>query len=135
MKTKRLAVFLLAISVLTLIMTLCTTSRQSEPQPELYHMVFFWLSNPNDTTAMNALYQNTMAFSNIPGVIDIVVGSVVQSERSVVEDSYDLGVIISFTTIKAYNDYLKNPEHVKAEDIALHEYVKKVRVMNINNGF
>ena len=50
----------------------------------------------------------------IPGVVNVLAGSPLPSERPVVDDSFDVGIIMVFENSDALHQYLENPIHKKA---------------------
>ena len=83
------------------------------------HTVFLWLKEPGNTTHRNQLIMATDRLRHIPGVMDIRFGEVIKSTRTIVDDSFDVGIYFYFNDIAAMNDYLVHPVHKRtvAEDI------------------
>jgi hypothetical protein len=77
------------------------------------HVVFIWLKKPGDADTRKSLIESSKALKAIPGVVDVHAGPVLPSTRPVVDSSYDVGVVFTFTDARAMQDYLVNPVHLK----------------------
>jgi len=78
------------------------------------HVVLVWMKDPTDMHARDALIRASLAFKAIDGVIDVQVGGPVESERPVVEDGFDLGIIVHLRDREALSHYLAHPDHIRA---------------------
>jgi hypothetical protein len=131
--SSRLCIALLLLSILVFVS--CATHFTSVHNESIvHHIVLFWFYEPGDSTAIQRITDISNSFSDIPGVLDVVVGTSLPSDRSVVDDSFDLAVVITFSDKQAYHNYLNNPEHVKATTNILKRYVKKMLIYNITNA-
>ena len=70
----------------------------------------------------------TQSFQSIPGVLDAQVGRVVLSDRKIVDDSFDVGILIQVQDEAALQQYLDHPRHQKAKDEILLPLIEKVLV-------
>ena len=70
----------------------------------------------------------TKSFREIPGVMEVRAGQVITSERSVVDDSYDIGILVVVADAKSLNEYLEHPIHQKAKKDVLVPLVSKILV-------
>ena len=75
------------------------------------HTVFLWLKKPGDEQHRHRLLRATHRLRAIPGVLDIRFGEKIESDRDIVDDSFDIGITLYFSTTEAMNDYLVHPLH------------------------
>lgn len=112
----------------------CTTNKSIVQQESIiHHITLFWLNEPGDQSTIKQIIDTSKSFLDIPGVINIVVGTSVPSNRPVVDDSFDVAAIITFSDEQAYHNYLNNPKHQNAVDHLLKQFVRKIQVYDISN--
>ena len=70
----------------------------------------------------------TQSFEKIPGVLEARAGVVVASDRKVVDDSFDIGILIVVRDQDALQKYLDHPIHQKAKKEILLPLVERVLV-------
>ena len=75
----------------------------------------------------------TKTFQKIPGVLDAQAGEVVMSERDIVDDSYDVGILIVTKNENELQNYLDHPIHQKAKKNVLVPLVDKILVYDFKN--
>jgi hypothetical protein len=78
------------------------------------HVVLVWLKQPGNLEHRQRIVDATRGFETIPGVIDVRVGEVVPSDRPIVDDSFDVGLYLTFSSIDAMNTYLADDRHRQA---------------------
>lgn len=91
----------------------------------LHHVVIFWLKKPGDAEDRAALIEVSKTLKTIPGVVSVSVGLPVASERSVVDDSFDVAATIVFENEAAEKNYQTHPVHIKAKDEVLKSLVER----------
>ena len=75
------------------------------------HTVFLWLKQPGDVQHRQQLMLATNRLRAIPGVLDIHFGEKIESDRDIVDDSFDIGITMYFSSTQAMNEYLVHPLH------------------------
>ncbi len=91
-------------------------------QGHLIHVVLIWLQEPGNPDHRADIIAAAQDLAQIPGVEDLRVGRVVSSDRAVVEDSYDVGLMLRFRGPEQLRAYLEHPVHlstVKARFVPL----------------
>ena len=78
------------------------------------HVVMVWLKEPGNPEHRQRIIDATRKFETIPGVIDVSVGEVVPSDRPVVDDSFDVGLYLTFSSVDVMNTYLADERHQQA---------------------
>ncbi len=78
------------------------------------HVVLVWLKEPGNLEHRQQIIDASREFETIPGVIDVRVGEVVTSDRPIVDDSFDVGLYLTFSSVEAMNTYLADDRHQQA---------------------
>tara|TARA_A100001388_G_C28409554_1_gene329876 strand:- start:43 stop:453 length:411 start_codon:yes stop_codon:yes gene_type:complete len=103
-------------------------ANQIENQKKLNHVVLCWLKEPRNKENIEKIITMTQSFQSIPGVLDAQAGRVVMSDRRIVEDSFDVGILIQIQNEEALKQYLDHPRHQKAKNEILLPLIEKVLV-------
>jgi hypothetical protein len=82
------------------------------------HVVIFWTKPENPKAADELIAGAEKYLKPIPGVLHFHIGRMVKSDRSVVDQSYQIALNIVFRDKKAQDDYQAHPMHI--------EFVEKV---------
>lgn len=77
------------------------------------HLVLIWLKESGNTEQRQQVIEASRALEQIPGVIKIRAGSVMPSERAIVDDSFDVGVHMLFADRQSMERYTAAPEHLQ----------------------
>ena len=99
----------------------------------IVHVVLVWLKEPGNADHRAQVVEATRGFSTFPGVEEIRVGEPVPSQRSTVDDSFDIGLTIIFSSKEALETYLAHPEHKAAQRSILRPLVKKAVIYDFWN--
>jgi hypothetical protein len=94
----------------------------------LEHIVIVWLKEPGNETARQSIIDASEVLTTIPGVLSLNKGTVVSSERAIVDSSFDIALIVSFGDRAAMDAYLVHPTHVKLVEETLKPLVKRIQV-------
>ena len=88
----------------------------AEPDSDatVVHVVLLWLKEPGNPEHRQRIVDATRGFETIPGVIDVRVGEVVTSDRPIVDDSFDVGLYLTFSSVDAMRTYLADNRHQHA---------------------
>ena len=81
----------------------------------LRHIVLCWLKEPGNVEHQEKIIEVTKSFREIPGVLDAQAGKAVASERSIVDDSFDVGILVVVKDKNALEAYLRHPVHDDAK--------------------
>jgi hypothetical protein len=98
------------------------------------HIVFVWAKEDTSKENIAAMISRAEMLSKIAGVNSIKVGTAVPSDRSTVDDSYDVGITLSFDTVDAMRSYLKHPEHIKYVSTYVKPYAENLLVYDIEHN-
>jgi hypothetical protein len=92
------------------------------------HCVFIWLKHKGNADDRTRLEEACKDLAQIPGVVSVISGDSLKSRRSIVDSSFDVGVVVRFESAEAMEAYLKNPIHVKLTREVLYPMTKKLEV-------
>ena len=99
----------------------------------IVHVVLVWLKEPGNAAHRARVIDATRRFSSIAGVEEIRVGEPVPSQRGSVDDSFDVGLYMVFSSQEALTAYLGNPQHQAAQASVLRPLVKKVIIYDFRD--
>jgi hypothetical protein len=100
----------------------------SSHEQALHHVVLCWLKEPGNVEQRKQIVEVSKSFREIPGVLDVRVGQVVASDRGIVDDSYDVAILVVVPDRKRLDEYLAHPVHQKAKNDILVPLVDKILV-------
>lgn len=106
----------------------CTPIPKPTIQYPVKHIVFVWLKEPGNAVHREKVIETSYSFEKIPGVKDVDVGEVIKSDRKIVDDSFDVGITLSFATESDMKAYLVHPRHKEAVKNVLKPLVRKIVV-------
>lgn len=102
-------------------------------QSNVKHIVLIWLKDPGNPEHIKTIVETNKTFKQIPGVISVATGPVIKSERSMVDSSFDVALIMTFTDQQAMSDYVKHPIHATAVKKTLMPLTKKVVIYDFQS--
>jgi hypothetical protein len=105
----------------------CVTLPEARPS-RVHHVVLCWLKDPGNTSQRRQIIDVSRTFREIPGVVDVRVGEAVESDRAIVDDSFDVAIFLSFPDRQSLNGYLVHPAHQEAKRAILLPIVSKIVV-------
>lgn len=113
-----------------LLLSGCISIRIGTPpeQKVIHHVVLCWLKEPGNEEHREQLVEATASFRKIPGVLAARAGQVMPSDRAIVDDSFDVGILIVVPDDKRLTEYLEHPIHQKAKENVLLPLVDKIVV-------
>jgi len=98
---------------------------------EIEHIVIVWLQEPGNAADRERIVKESQVLRDIPGVTGLRAGSMLPSQRAIVDSSFDVALIVSLRDAAAMTGYLSHPVHVKLVEETLKPLVKKSRVYDI----
>ena len=110
MKKISLVLMLLMLSPLAL----------ADKDQRVSHVVIVWLKQPGNEAMRQQFIQASQRLNDFPGVISRHVGVVSPSDRSIVDDTFDVAVTVTLKNRAALKAYLNDPKHKKI----LHDKIK-----------
>ena len=116
------------VAVLCTFQIQATAAASSET---IEHIVIIWLKQPGNTQAQDTVIKASQALKTIPGVISLRSGKAVPSQRTIVDSSYDVALIISLINQAALDAYLVHPTHRKLLEEIMKPLVDRIRVYDV----
>lgn len=77
----------------------------------IHHLVLIWLKPEVSLEAREHMIARSQALGTIAGVSGFSIGSVVASDRGVVDDSFDVAITMIFSSKTAMDTYIDSTEH------------------------
>jgi hypothetical protein len=101
--------------VSAMVLSSCATLHKAPDTCGQYvHIVMVWLKDAGDKATIDSVIETTRSFARIPGVREIRVGRAVPGDRPIVDDSFDVGLYLTFDTRADLRAYLEHPMHRSA---------------------
>ena len=92
------------------------------------HIVIFWTQPDQPQAAQELIDGANRYLKPIPGVLHFHVGKMASSHRSVVDQTYQVALNISFPDKKTQDEYQVHPQHVEFVEKVFKKVCKKVVV-------
>jgi len=102
--------------------------RPLEQQARVCHVIIMWLKEPGNDAARSKMVASSHKFSYIPGVLNVYAGRILPGNRPVVDNSFDVAVVMTFADEAALAGYLEHPVHKKEIKEALEPLVDRILV-------
>jgi hypothetical protein len=126
---------LILAAATALVLSSCTTCPfgcKTTPKGKVEHVVLVWLKNPGNAADRATVIATAKMFqAEIRQIQHLSVGAAVPSDRPVVDDSFDIGLVMRFASKADMDAYEKHPVHVKAVKEVLAPIAKKLLVYDI----
>ena len=106
----------------------CATIAPPAKSGTVDHVVMFWQKNPGNQADRQKIMAAMDRLRVIEGITALDYGSAVASERPVVDDSFDIALLVRFTNADALHAYEKDPRHTKEVKEVLLPLTKKIQV-------
>lgn len=105
-----------------------------KPQQGVEHVVLFWLKKPGDALGRAKVIAACKEFkAQIPQLKSLRIGQVLASERPVVDDSFDVAMVMTFASEADMKIYEKHPVHEKAVKELLRPLMSKIVVYDFKS--
>src|SRR5213080_1809630 len=100
---------------------------------QVTHVILFWLKRPGNVDDQNFLRRGLRTLRRARGVNDVRVGRPLPVDRPSVEQSFDLGVIMTFRDREALEKFERDQRRQQAIDAMLRPLVRQYIVYNFVN--
>ena len=113
----------------------CAQFHRSSSPAGIDHVVFVWLKNPGSAKDRRALVDTSRELAaTIPQIRSFRWGTAVPSERPIVDDTFDLALVMNFADRAALEQYESHPAHKRAAEEVLRPMTRKVVVYDIEQN-
>ncbi|KEI70379.1 Dabb family protein [Endozoicomonas elysicola] len=89
----------------------CASTAETSPPNGIKHIVLVWLENTGNQQDRAEIIKHSEDLRSIPGLLDLQVGLSVPSDRKIVDDSFDVGLVMTFSDQESMDAYIKHPLH------------------------
>lgn len=101
-----------------------------KPVNPVQHVVLLWFTADVTNSWIQQIETETLKLRAIPQVLSLETGQSIKSDRPTVEDSFDLGIAMTFRSVDDMNQYLIDPRHTKFVDTWLKGRLDKMLVFD-----
>jgi hypothetical protein len=128
----RAAIFL---SCLALILSIASPRAEAAAarSGQITHVMVFWLKRPGNIDDQNFLLRALRRLRRARGVNDVRVGRPLPVDRPGLEQSFDLGVVMTFRDREALEKFERDQRRERAIDAMLRPLVRQYTVYNFVN--
>lgn len=99
-----------------------------KPVNPVQHVVLLWFTEDVTNSWVQQVKAETLKLRGIPLILSLKAGPAIKSQRVIVDDSFDLGITMTFRTVDDMNQYLIDPRHTKFVDTWLKGHLNKILV-------
>jgi len=117
---------------LLLVMSGCTAARKAN-QGTVHHVVLCWLKDSGNAAQRSQIIEASRSFAEIPGVVDVRVGEAIESDRKIVDDSFDVAIFVTLADMESMAAYLSHPIHEKAKTEILLPVIDRILVYDFKD--
>jgi hypothetical protein len=133
--------FLIAFRMPVVIFVCCiafsfaSTGAQAAPvrSGQVTHVMLFWLKRPGNVDDQNLLLRALRALRRVRGVNEVRVGRSLPVARPGLEQSFDLGAVMTFRDREALEKFERDQRRGQAIDAMLQPLVRQYIVYNFVN--
>ena len=105
-----------------------SSSEELKNENPVYHVILIWLKTYRNEMRINKIINASKKLKEIPGVLEVSAGKVLRSSRIIVDDTFDVSIIIKFASKEHLKDYLIHPIHIKVANDVLKPLANKIIV-------
>ncbi len=109
----------------------CATIAPPAASGTVDHVVLMWQKTPGNTADRQALMAACAELRTIPGIQFLDTGTALASDRPVVDDSFDVGLVVRFNSEKSLHGYETSPLHLKKVNEVLKPLTRKIVVYDV----
>jgi hypothetical protein len=106
--------------VTLLVLLLLSPLVSADKDQRISHVVIVWLKQPGNEAMRQQFIEASQQLGELPGIVSRHVGVVSPSDRTIVDDTFDVAVTVTLKNKAALKAYLNNPKHKKI----LHDKIK-----------
>ena len=120
---------LISIILLFITLTGCASYAKKElTEKNIVHIVLIWLHEPGNIEHIEKITKMSRKLKDISEIQELRVGRAVLSDREIVDDSFDVGLYMIFSSQEDMQRYLIHPKHKQAVQNSLRPLASKIVV-------
>jgi Stress responsive A/B Barrel Domain len=95
------------------------------------HVVLCWLKDADNPANLETVLETSRQLQSIALINDMIVGRPLASDRAIVDDSFDVGVVMDFRKQEDLEQYLVHEEHIRRVKDVLAPQCQRIQVYDI----
>ncbi len=107
---------------------------RSAGQDAIVHVVLVWLKEAGNMAHIQQVIEVSKQLQGISEIQDLKVGKSISSTRKIVDDSFDVGIYMTFVNQADMERYLQSEKHQQAVQTIIKPLSKKVVVYDFSNS-
>ncbi len=100
---------------------------------DIEHLVFLWLKPDANEQVKQQIIQQSLALAQLPEVKSVEAGEPLQSDRPIVDDSFDIGVVFRFKDKQTLRQFEQNPVHIEFVKTQVKPVLAKILIYDIKH--
>lgn len=106
----------------------CALPNHSNANDTIHHIVLLWLKSDAEPDIYNQIIDETTKLAEIDEIKAIRVGRSITSNRTIVDDSFSLGIAMQFNNKQEMQRYLDDPRHVTLVETYIKPNISRIVV-------
>ncbi|MDH5646685.1 MAG: Dabb family protein [Candidatus Heimdallarchaeota archaeon] len=117
--------------ILGLFITACSYNPVYTSHHIVQHVVIVWFKPDTSEETIKTIIEETRRLKQIPGILGLSVGHSVPSQRKIVDNSFDIGIVMRFPDKITMDRYINHPQHVDFVKTWVKPHIRKIIVYDI----
>ena len=118
----------IGLALILVCLSVGCAQKVQKPANPVQHVVLLWFTADVTNNWVQQVEAETLKLRAIPQLLSLETGPSIKSDRPIVDDSFDLGIAMTFRSVDDMNQYLIDPRHTKFVDIWLKGRLDKMLV-------
>ncbi len=121
------------VFLLVIVLSACVSTETTRPRDDtVMHIVLIWLNEAGNQKHMQQVIEVSRQLEEIPELQEFRIGKSILSNRKIVDDSFDIGIYMTFANQNDLATYLKHDKHKEVVTTVLKPLTKKIVVYDIS---
>ena len=118
----------IGLALILVCLSVGCAQKVQKPANPVQHVVLLWFTADVTNNWVQQVEAETLKLRAIPQLLSLETGPSIKSDRPIVDDSFDLGIAMTFRSVDDMNQYLIDPRHIKFVDTWLKGRLDKMLV-------
>ena len=118
----------IGLALILVCLSVGCAQKVQKPANPVQHVVLLWFTADVTNNRVQQVEAETLKLRAIPQLLSLETGPSIKSDRPIVDDSFDLGIAMTFRSVDDMNQYLIDPRHIKFVDTWLKGRLDKMLV-------
>ncbi|MDH5190371.1 MAG: Dabb family protein [Gammaproteobacteria bacterium] len=119
------------VLIIFLFISGCTFHQLDNSGQSIQHVVIVWFKSDTSEETIKTIIEETRRLKQIPGILGLSVGHSVPSQRKIVDDSFDIGIVMRFPDKTTMDRYINHPQHIDFVKTWVKPHIRKIIVYDI----